>query len=227
MGCRMNRCRKCGIGVRQGSVCPLCGQVLEIESGEEKPARNVYPDVRKKTKLLSLIVRAFAFFAVVLEVSLIFINYYRSPQVWWSLISGGAMIYLYITLKYSVQNNTGYIMKIIIQTIGAILLSVWIDLVVGYHGWSVDYVMPSAILLVDVVILILMFVNSMNWQSYILFQMFMVLTSVVSIGLYLGGLVRHPLLTFLAGGFSLLIFVGTLIFGDRRAKAELQRRFHI
>lgn len=211
-------------------MCPLCGQVLETEcrtATESASVRNEYPDVRKKTRILSTIVRAYAFFSVLLEIGLIGVNYYTSRQVWWSFICGGAMIYLYITLKYSVQNNTGYIMKIIIQTIGAILLAVGIDFTVGYHGWSVDYVMPSAILLVDVVIVILMFVNSMNWQSYILFQLFMVLTSVVSIGLYLGGVVRHPLLTFLAGGFSLLIFAATLVFGDRRAKAELQRRFHI
>ena len=53
-------------------------------------------------------------------------------------------------------------------TLIAILMVVAIDFVVGYRGWSVNYALPSAILLVDAGILILMCINRRNWQSYMM-----------------------------------------------------------
>jgi len=102
-----------------------------------------------------------------------------------------------------------------------------IDFVNGYRGWSVRYVFPAAIILVDAGILILMCVNRRNWQSYIMWQIFMILCSVVPLVLYAVGIVTAPILALLAFAFSTALFLGTLIIGDRRARTELRRRFHV
>ena len=47
----------------------------------------------------------------------------------------------------------------------AVLITVVVDFITGYRGWSVDYVLPAGIVLVDVVILGCMFFNRRNWQS--------------------------------------------------------------
>lgn len=221
----MSKCDKCGVTVRQARVCPLCGQVLEQEPFVER--LNRYPDIRQRTRVLARIVQAYAFFSVLVGAGLIYVNYTTNRKFWWSLICCGALIYLYITLKYSILNHTGYVVKILIQTIGAVLLAIWADRVMGFHGWSVDYVMPSAIILVGMVTVILMVVNSADWQSYIPVQLFLVAAGVVSVVLSAVQVVRHPLLSVVAAGVSLVFFVGTVIFGDRRAKSELKRRFHI
>ena len=113
------------------------------------------------------------------------------------------------------------------MTLIAILMVVAIDFVVGYRGWSVNYALPSAILLVDAGILILMCINRRNWQSYMMWQIFMILCSVVPLVLYAVGIVTAPLLALLAFAFSTALFLGTLIIGDRRARTELRRRFHV
>ncbi|MBR6615972.1 MAG: zinc ribbon domain-containing protein, partial [Lachnospiraceae bacterium] len=76
-------------------------------------------------------------------------------------------------------------------------------------------------------ILGLMIYNRRNWQSYILWQISMVLISIIPIVLYLMGIERNEYLAFLPMALSLSIFVGTMIIGDRRARTELKRRFHI
>ena len=40
-------------------------------------------------------------------------------------------------------------------------------------------------------------------------------------------IVTHPGLSELAFGISVFLFLGTLIIGDRRARLELKRRFHV
>lgn len=223
----MGKCKQCGVAVREAKVCPLCGQVLEAGQGTQAVRLNGYPDIRQKTRILTRIVWFYFFFSIVAGAGLIWINYRTNQEIGWSFICCGALAYLYMTLKYSIVNNTGYVMKILIQTIGAVLLAIWSDKVMGFHGWSLDFVMPSAIILVGILTVILMVVNSANWQSYITVQIFLVLAGGVSVGLYASGLVKHPALSFLAAGMSLVFFVGTLIFGDRRAKSELKRRFHL
>ena len=107
------------------------------------------------------------------------------------------------------------------------VLAIAVDIIVGYRGWSVNYVAPAAILLMDLAVLILMLVNVANWQSYILLQIMTVLLSGVMLILWRAGVVDRPVVTVAASAVSAVMFVGTIIFGDRRAKNELKRRFHV
>jgi hypothetical membrane protein len=102
-----------------------------------------------------------------------------------------------------------------------------IDILHGYNGWSVNYVFPSGIILVDAFILVVMAINYKNWQSYMLQQIFMILCSIAALVLCKIGIITSPILSIIAMNISLIIFLGTLILGGRRARVELMRRFHI
>jgi hypothetical protein len=102
-----------------------------------------------------------------------------------------------------------------------------IDILSGYKGWSVNYVFPSGIIFVDAAILVIMAVNYKNWQSSMMQQIFMILCSIVALILCKVGVITSPILSIIAMNVSLIIFLGTLILGGRRARVELLRRFHI
>lgn len=222
----MRECKKCRVQILDDTaVCPLCRNVLEI-TGEE-PAHNGYPDVKAVARKLSFAVRLYSFLAIVAEAALITINYMTFRGVWWSAISGIAILYFFITLKYSLQKNNGYKAVILVQLIGAVLLVIASDFIVGYRGWSVNYVLPGAILLLNATIGILMVVNASNWQSYLLMQILTVLLSLGCVLLWKFQIIKSPVLTLVTLSVSLCFLLGTLIFGERKAKAELQRRFHL
>ena len=97
----------------------------------------------------------------------------------------------------------------------------------GAYGWSINYVVPSVILLADGVIALLMLINLRNWQSYIMFQIGLLFASTLPLLLWYLGIITHPLLsliTLIITGFFLL---ASFIIGFRRASVELKRRFHI
>ena len=220
----MSRCKQCNVEILDETErCPLCHSVLE----KTVEVENMYPNVRTMTRRLALLSRIYLFVAILVEALLIYLNVLSDSEMFWSAIPGLAMLYGYLVLRYAILGKSGYKGKIIVLTLIAILMVVAIDFVVGSRGWSVNYALPSAILLVDAGILILMCINRRNWQSYMMWQIFMILCSVVPLVLYAVGIVTAPLLALLAFAFSAALFLGTLIIGDRRARTELRRRFHV
>lgn len=220
----MSRCKQCNVEILDETErCPLCHSVLE----KTVEVENMYPNVRTMTRRLALLSRIYLFVAILVEALLIYLNVLSDSEMFWSAIPGLAMLYGYLVLRYAILGKSGYKGKIIVLTLIAILMVMAIDFVVGYRGWSVNYALPSAILLVDAGILILMCINRRNWQSYMMWQIFMILCSVVPLVLYAVGIVTAPLLALLAFAFSTALFLGTLIIGDRRARTELRRRFHV
>lgn len=220
----MSRCKQCNVEILDETErCPLCHSVLE----KTVEVENMYPNVRMITRRLALLSRIYLFVVILVEALLIYLNVLSDSEMFWSAIPGLAMLYGYLVLRYAILGKSGYKGKTIVLTLIAILMVVAIDFVVGYRGWSVNYALPSAILLVDVGILILMCINRRNWQSYMMWQIFMILCSVVPLVLYAVGIVTAPILAVLAFAFSAALFLGTLIIGDQRARTELRRRFHV
>ena len=152
----MSRCRQCNIEVLDETErCPLCHSVLEPTIEVE----NMYPDVKIKTRRMMLLSRIYLFVAIVAEAVLVAVNHYGDFETAWSLVTGLIFFYGYLVVRFAILGKTGYIAKTIVLTLIAILILIAIDFVNGYRGWSVRYVFPAAIILVDAGILILMCVN--------------------------------------------------------------------
>ena len=64
-------------------------------------------------------------------------------------------------------------------------------------------------------------------KRYILLQLLTVIFSITVLILWKTGVIVYPVVAFIAAAVSFVMFAGTLIFGDRRAKNELKRRFHV
>ena len=203
--------------------CPLCKSILE----QTEELENMYPDVRIRMRRLKLFSRIYLFCAILAEAALFCVNLLTESQIWWSAITGLAFLYFYMVLRYAILGKSGYKSKVTVLVILSILIAVVIDFVLGYRGWSVDYVLPVGILVVDAVVLICMIGNRRNWQSYMMWQILMILCSLIPMGLYIKELEQNPYMAFLPLAVSVTISLGTIIIGDRRARMELVRRFHI
>jgi len=220
----MAKCKNCNIEILdETESCPLCQSILEQNDALE----NMYPDVLLSQKKLAFFSRIYLFCAILLQAVLFGINWFDDSEIWWSVITGLALLYFYVVLHYAILGKSGYKSKVVILSLIAVLSAVAIDLATGYRGWSVDYVLPAGIIIMDATILGLMIYNRRNWQSYIMWQIWMILSSFIPIALFLAGIERNEYLAFLPMAVSLALFLGTMIIGDRRARMELKRRFHI
>lgn len=220
----MGKCHNCKLEVLDVTdQCPLCHSVLE----QTEELEEMYPDVRHTMRRLLLVSRIYLFCSILASGVLLGVDVALGEGLSWSLVAILGLVYLYFVLRYAILGTASHKSKVVVLVFLAVLCAVGIDFATGYRGWSVDYVIPGGILLVDVGILIGMILNHRNWQSYMMAQILMVLLSIVPLGLYLAGLERNPVLVFLPMAVSAAILLGTVIIGGDRARNELKRRFHI
>jgi hypothetical protein len=199
---------------------------VELEGTDAQAER--YPNIRLKGRKLELVSRIALFLAIVLGALAVLLNYTMDSDRMWSVIVVGVLAYLMLFLFYIIVNeHAGYRSKVVIGVACGAADLVVIDYVLGFKHWSLDYAIPLTLLAMDLMIIVVMFINIRNWQSYLLFQIVMIVCSGICVILSVCGVIRHPLMSYIALGFSSVMFLATFIIGGRRARNELKRRFHV
>lgn len=239
------------------TVCPLCRCVVEAEPGgcEDMTAAgngnfadaqahaaagnesgalgdyasgriNEYPDVWLKQRRIKRVSNLILLAVLAASAVLATLNIVFSDR-WWCLIPIAAMVYGYVVFRMLFVSRKGYRWKTFFPMGLALGLILIIDLDTGFYGWSLNYVFPAGILVTDLIIVILMLTNIRNWQSYMIMQIIMIAVSCVPAAMWMAGIITSPLLSLIALGISVFMFLGALILGDRTARGEMRRRFHI
>lgn len=186
-----------------------------------------YPDVKGASRKYRLLENIILFLSIVGQIVLTTVDYMTDQGINWSVIVLLVVIYANVTLRLAIVGRNGYIFKIVSTFVFTVLFLEGIDLLTGASGWALTFVFPSAILAMVIATIVLMIVNIRNWQSYMMMQLFLVLMSVIAMILVAVKVIWFPYLAMGAMGASLFLFLGTLIIGDKRARTELKRRFHI
>lgn len=225
----MKKCTNCGINIIDNTNhCPLCRCVVK----EDKTAENIfkgiggYPDAVALTKRYRFIGNLILFLSICASLICLMLNIYLANEIAWSVLVILSLIYGNIIVHYAILGQSGYRQKAIIIALIGIGVVIGIDAITGYKAWSVNFVFPGAIILLDIGIIVLMIVNRRNWQSYMMTQILMVILSIAGLILEALDIITWPYLMQGAMAGSLLLFIGTLILGDRRARVEMKRRFH-
>ena len=221
----MGYCESCKITILDDTeFCPLCHSGLK-KRGDTIPSTG-YPDVLLKKKKIAVFFNITLFITIATFILNVFLNSILKLDMNWLYIFSASLLYVVIGLR-QIATESGYIKTIFYYMIGAVALVVFIDAVTGFYGWSVNFVLPGAMLLLDLVFFVLMCANSRNWQGYMLYQIFMIVLGLIPIGLIESGIVTHPLMSEIAFLSAVIVFLGTLIIGGHNAREELKRRFHI
>ena len=204
--------------------CPLCNNVLEWDGIEREM---LYPDARIAVKKYQFLENVFLFASIALWVVLFVIDYMTDPEFLWSFTASLVIIYANVLLRLTILGKSSYMAKIIWTIIIGMAFLIEADFLTGNHGWGVNFAMPTAVLIWDITLIILMlFINRRNWQSYIIDQLTALLACGVILLLMLFDIITFPYYAMGVQLFTVLMFVGTMIMGDRKAREELKRRFH-
>lgn len=206
------------------------GVTVETESNGEPDSRDdkaMYPKIQYDPKRWKEVVNSFYGILFAVAAILGVVNFATYSGSLWSVIAIGCIVYVALTLKYSIMRHANLASKIVIQTIAAGVLLVMIDNATGYGGWSVNYGIPSLILFADLAVVFLIIVNRLNWQSYFMYQIAVTIFSLIPVILWAAGLVTRPVMTLVTLAVTAAILFVTIKWGDRSVKTELKRRFHL
>lgn len=222
----MQYCEKCGVSVAGARrVCPLCQSPLQPLE-ETACCEQVFPLIPPAQRQYSLFFKLIKLAAIAIAVISITINVVLQHG-WWAqyVVLGVACAWFSLDLAVRKRKN---IPKNLLEQ--ALLISavglIW-DLLIGWKGWSIDFVMPIVFLSAIVAIGIIVLVTRVRIEHCILYFCLGAFFCIIPLVLLLTGVLRQkiPSLICVAGGI-LLIAALFLFFGEQM-KAELRRRLHL
>ena len=186
----------------------------------------IYPQ-KLNSKKSDKIVKILLIVSVILAILLYIINKLTSPKIPWALLTNVGIIYIWITTIYSIRKKTNIAGHVLIQTIAISIITVLIDYNIGFLGWSLDIAIPIIIMIANITMLLLTIISHKRYIRYAIYQLIIVLFSMLPIILITERLIRNTALSIIATSISGLNLLITLILCSKDVKEAIIRNFHI
>ncbi len=104
---------------------------------------------------------------------------------------------------------------------------IYIDHIWGKIGWSVNIAIPIMIMIANLTMLVLTIVTHKKYMKYAIYQLIIVLLSMLPIILVTEHIVQDKTLSILATGISVLNFILCLALSAKDLKETIIRKFHL
>ena len=134
----MQYCKKCRISIRGNkSCCPLCQGEL---TGE--PTQDAFPclEHRKLSKVSVLKIVSFCFAAV--EIAFLALYFLLNIRMLWIPLTMAGVVVLWLDLVIGMYYRNNVVRNIAVQIYLAMAVCFVTDRFTGFHGWSVQWVLP-------------------------------------------------------------------------------------
>ena len=200
--------------------------LLSYLEKEEIPCRqeeNTFPGYKKDQKgTAKKIFETFTFLCIAIAVVCGMINYILSDHLSWSLFVGAGCFctWLIVTVAYGKRRNIlkNLMWQLLIVSLAGIL---W-DWFTGWRGWSVDFLLPLASLVVLCSMPVIAKVKKLEQPEYLFYFIQAGFFGWIPLIFLFTGLVQVTYPSVICGGVSFLMIVGLFIF----KRKELIKEFH-
>ena len=136
---------------------------------QEDTRGDVFPRIPDTLHKHSLFFRILILVSVVAAVTCVVINLILPQHGWWSLfvLAGLACAWISLTVAFHYRRNVPK--SILYQVVVVCVLTVLWDYSTGWHGWSIDYVIPITCVVAMLVLAITARVFKLNLGSFIVY----------------------------------------------------------
>lgn len=225
MGASMIRCDKCKINISgTREYCPLCGKKLADLNGIED--FEIFPVIPLK-KEYQLFLRIVIFLSLSLMLVVEVVNHVFVPQFNIATIVcvGIACADLILYIAYKKRRN---IRKAVMyeSVVGSILI-VLTDWYLGWHGWSVSYVVPLVVVSLNILYFVLSLIDREHQMDYGIYFLLTIIGTALVWLLLLLDIITNAKLASTTAGIGTILLLAEIIFYGQSFKAELSRRLHL
>lgn len=186
----------------------------------------LYPK-KLSSKKSNLLIKILLGVSLIIAMILTIINKLTTPEVHWAALANSGIIYIWITLRYSINKRTNIAGHVMIQAIAISLLTTYIDYNLGFKGWSLEISIPIIIMIANVTMLVLTIVSHRKYVRYAIYQLVICIYSLIPIYFIQRDLIDHYVLSYIAIGISIVNFILTIVLSARDVKEAIVRKFHI
>lgn len=219
----MGKCNHCGVSVKGGSVCPLCGRLVEI-SEEER----MYPacgsdaqetDGRRLPYWQILI--TFAAVGICAGVNLMTRG---STGGYWCLDIVAVFAYLWMLVLHTVKSAARGSLKLFLQACLVNAMLCVFDWNAGGSRWSIQFAVPIACIGFILLATYIVTTRKVSWNEYIGYMIVVAVLGQVPVFSVIFGFAHFEWIGFAAAGYSVVTILVMLMFAYTRYKNERTRR---
>lgn len=221
----MRYCNSCKVTVTGAKErCPLCQNLL---AGEPEPETEVYPQLPAPRYSRLLLYKWVNLAAVAAMVVCLAVNWLFPGPGWWSLFACVGILSVWITTMVGISQRRNIIKNISWQLFLISALTVALDLMIGWQGWSLDYVLPCLCVAAMASMLVLSMAMRLPPNEYLVNLIFAAVYGVLPVIFLLTNLlkVRYPSVICVA--LSVIIAASLWIFEGKSMRRELKKKFHL
>lgn len=186
----------------------------------------LYPQKLNKKKS-NLIIRSMMFLSIVIAFTMVLINKLTTPEIHWAALVNSGIIYTWITVIYAINKNTNIAGHVMLQGLAISILTIYIDYIIGFRGWSINIAIPIVIIISNITMLILTIVSYKKFIRYVIYQIIICIFSFIPVFFIYEGMVNNRIMSYIAVGISLINVILTLCLCTKDVKEEITRKFHV
>jgi len=186
----------------------------------------IYPK-KLSSKKSEKLINALLIISIIIAVLLVLVNKITSPHIPWSAIANSGIIYIWITVIYSIKRNTNIAAHVLLQMIVISFLMLYIDKRLNFQRWSIYIGIPIVLIIANATMLILSIISYNKYSRYAMYQLVIVFLSIIPCILEIKGIIEFRILNIIAIGVSILNFVISIILSYKSFYKMIICKFHM
>lgn len=186
----------------------------------------IYPK-KINARKTGVITKSLMLATAILAIILIIINKLTTPDIHWGIMTTVGLIYVWVTVMYSINRNINIAAHVMIQTIAISVFMFAIDYWTDGISWSLNIAIPIIIIIANTTMLILTIISHRRFIRYAIYQLIILLFSTLPVLFIYEKLIVNKWLSYMAIGVSILNFILTASLCAKDIKDEIVRKFHI
>ncbi len=221
----MNYCEKCRVHVEGNrKACPLCQNSLTDYDGNEQESFPYIPNVFHGN---GLFFRILMLISVVGAVVCVLVNLMVPQSGWWSAFVLLGLVCLWVSIAVAVKKRRNVAKNLLYQVVVVSVLCLLWDWLTGWHGWSLDYVIPITCAAALLVLFVVTKAMKRYMEDHIVYLLLGALFGIVPVIFLLTGLVQIILPSLICVAVSVIFMAVLILFEYDSLKKELRRRLHL
>ena len=172
--------------------------------------------------------KVYSFLCLVLAATMVVTDLNFHPRIRWTWFSAGGVATMWIASSIGFFKRYNLLKNVMWQLlIGSIICFIW-DGFTGWHGWSVDLVLPILSVATLAGMFVIAKVQKSPVREYLIYEIMAAIYGLIlPVILLVCGVVRKPTVSMFGALICFLFLVGVILFKGREFKEEMYKNLHV
>ncbi len=197
-----------------------CGLAIEYTEGK-------YPEIQEEQKKEFYFQKSLNFTAIVIATLLVMMNILLTPERMWSLWGMGIVAGMWLSGTIGFKKRTNLLKNASMQLLIVSVITLAADLITGFAGWSIEYVIPITTLTVISVALMIIKFQKINVRNYVTYLFNLAIFGMLPVIIFLLNPTLNRVWPVVCITSSFLLATYILIFKKNVLFKELQKKLHV